>query len=84
MSRSNLLDQVKNDHLSRPKKYNKPQDKQLISVIQKIITQRPTYGYRRVTSLLRKKLGHAINPKRVYRIMKNNDLLLSKPIHKPT
>lgn len=84
MSRSNLLNKVKKGPSSRPKKYNKSQDKQLILAIQEIITQRPSYGYRRVTSLLRKKLDQAINPKKVYRIMKSNDLLLSKPIHKST
>ena len=43
---------------------------------------RPTYGYRRITALLRRELAREdkprVNHKRVYRIMKHNGLLLTR------
>ena len=41
--------------------------------------KRETSGYRRITAHLNRQFGHAIsrvNPKRVYRIMRLNNLLL--------
>jgi putative transposase len=51
-------------------------DVDVIAMIKTITDQRQTYGYRRVTALLRKKI--AINHKRVYRLMKEHGLLLQK------
>ncbi|OPX98708.1 MAG: IS2 transposase TnpB [Syntrophorhabdus sp. PtaB.Bin006] len=59
------------------RRYNKkPDDEEYLPHIRKIINERPTYGYRRVTALLRRELQ--INHKKVYRIMRTNNLLLPK------
>ena len=62
-------------------------DDALVSDIREIIASRPTYGYRRVTAVLNAKYTakHAakVNHKRIYRVMKNNKLLLSKYGPKP-
>lgn len=57
-------------------------DKSLLEKIKQITDVRPTYGYRRVTALLRKE--HLANHKRVYRLMKENGLLLQKYGPRPT
>ena len=63
-------------------------DEQLLVRIKSIIDNRPTYGYRRITAMLNKELilcgKSKVNHKRVYRIMKENNLLLTKPNRKPT
>jgi hypothetical protein len=51
-------------------------DVDVVAMIKTITDQRQTYGYRRVTALLRKKIS--INHKRVYRLMKEHNLLLQK------
>lgn len=56
--------------------YHRPGDKDVLVMIRAIVAERPTYGYRRVTALLKQKIK--INHKRVYRIMKENCLLLQK------
>ncbi len=66
----------------------KPKDEALLSAIKRVLAERPTYGYRRVTPVLnavsqREKLPHPINHKRVYRVMKENDLLLPSYGKKP-
>lgn len=77
VSRSNLYERLK-----KPSGTHKQrvmiQDQKLLPLIRQITDERPTYGYRRVTALLRKSLNEAINPKRVYRIMKEHSLLLQK------
>lgn len=54
----------------------------VLSKIKEIIASRPTYGYRRVTAILNSKRSisgiSTINHKRVYRLMKQNSLLLPK------
>lgn len=57
-------------------------DHKVLGEIKRIIKERPTYGYRRITALLR--LKYNINHKRVYRIMKENNLLLQKHNPRPT
>ena len=51
-------------------------------MIRAFVDERPTYGYRRITALLNRKLrsiGHPrVNHKRVYRIMLNAGLLLQR------
>ena len=83
MSRSNLIAKKK----PRPEAYQKPDDQELLSKIKTIIEERPAYGYRRVTAVVRGKLKEekcsVVNHKRVYRVMKNNNLLLQKPMHRP-
>jgi putative transposase len=42
-------------------------------------TERPSFGYRRVTAMVRRKLQFAINTKQVRRIMRQENLLLKQP-----
>lgn len=62
--------------------YHKPEDERYLSLIKKITDDRPTYGYRRVMAILNRQLAEKgqprVNHKRIYRIMKLNDLLLQK------
>ena len=62
-------------------------DEAVLCHIKKIIEERPTYGYRRVTAVMnaeRYLIGLTnINHKRIYRIMKARDLLLKRYANKP-
>ncbi len=64
------------------------EDDRLLLEIKDIIKTRASYGYRRVTAILNNKLKlkaeHGVNHKRIYRIMKENQLLLTKPVRKAT
>lgn len=64
------------------------EDAFLLKNIKTIIDKRPTYGYRRITAMLNQTLNlcgnSRINHKRTYRIMRENNLLLTQPIRKPT
>lgn len=61
-------------------RYNPAEDEALLPYIRRIVDQRETYGYRRITTLLnielKKEEKSKVNHKRVYRIMKQNGLLL--------
>ena len=63
------------------------EDKVLLSEIRNILENKPTYGYRRVTSrinALRDKATMAnVNHKRIYRVMKAANLLLAPYANKP-
>lgn len=87
MSRSNLISRLNNQESNRPKQYQKAQDKELLGLIGEVLKQRPAYGYRRVTSLLNRKLASLerkkVNCKRIYRVMKEAKLLLTKPQTRP-
>lgn len=86
MSRSNLILKLKSP--SKRKISPRKGDESLLDHIKDVIQERQTYGYRRVAVLVNeklKKLGIAcVNRKKVYRVMKNNKLLLQKPTLKPT
>ncbi len=62
----------------------KDKDKQILSGIRAVIKDRPTYGYKRVTALYNKervlKGLSKYNKKRIYRVMKENGLLLPKAV----
>jgi putative transposase len=81
VSRSNLHDRVSGKTKPR-RRYHKAQDAALLPLIERLVTARPTYGYRRITAVLNRQLrieGLApANHKRVYRIMKANSLLLAR------
>lgn len=84
VSRSNLYTQLsKNEAPKRRKKFNKKEDGLLVGSIKEVLKERPTYGYRRITIILRKKLGTALNHKKIYRIMKEHQLLLQRYAPKP-
>ena len=57
-------------------------DEKLLHLIKEVLEQRPTYGYRRVTILVNQQLDSKGQPKanhkRIYRLMKENQLLLAK------
>ncbi|MBB5510740.1 transposase InsO family protein [Paraburkholderia sp. JPY681] len=58
-------------------------DAELVEEIQAHVAHLPTYGYRRIWALLRRSLEHTsapcINHKRVYRVMREHQLLLRRP-----
>jgi putative transposase len=83
VSRSNLISQTKGNKPERPRNYQKAEDLKLLSQIREIVSERPAYGYRRIAILLRRKEHACVNHKRVYRVMKQNGLLLQAPFHKP-
>src|SRR3989338_6393458 len=50
----------------------------LLEQIKEIKTDHPLWGYRRIWSYLKYRQGIAVNKKRVYRIMKEQDLIVTK------
>jgi transposase InsO family protein len=58
------------------------EDAQYLPLLRRILDERMTYGYRRVTALLNRALKAEgkplVNHKRIYRIMKMNNLLLQR------
>ena len=68
----------------RRRPYAKDGDMELLERIQGIVKARPSYGYRRTTALLNRQLGYArVNHKRVYRVMRQANLLLPKSSYGP-
>lgn len=71
----------------RPVRYRKADDEWLLPMFRELTAVRPTYGYRRITTLLNAKLAElgksSINHKRSYRIMKQNALLLQRHTGRP-
>ena len=59
-----------------------------MELIKGIVQERPTYGYRRMTAVLNRRFRSGslprVNHKRIYRIMRENDLLWKAPKRKPT
>ena len=59
-----------------------PDDEWLLPMIRAIVAERASYGYRRVTALLNRQLEAEgrprVNHKRIYRIMRINQLLLPR------
>lgn len=62
--------------------YHKAGDAALVARIRKLVTKRPTYGYRRITALLNRQMRaeglERVNHKRLYRIMLCHSLLLAR------
>jgi len=62
-------------------------DEQLVADIRAQITELPSYGYRRACALVNRQRagssGPRVNPKRVYRVMAANALLLPKAPRRP-
>ena len=73
VARSNLAERLAKPARSRGP-YRKPEDLPLLALIREIVDARPTYGYRRVTALVNRKLRGdgkpLVNAKRVLRIMR--------------
>ena len=80
VSRSNLMAQA----TAAPRRRGRPPqpEGELLGEIKQVIAGQPTYGYRRVHALIRRRRreqgGAAVNVKRVYRIMKGHRLLLER------
>lgn len=81
VSRSNLHDR-QNGGTKPRRSYHKAQDAAVLPRIERLVAERLTYGYRRITAVLNRELkaeGLApVNHNRVYRIMKTNNLLLER------
>src|SRR6516225_5147421 len=81
IARSNLVERV-----ARPAKprraYRKAADEPLLVLIRRLVDERPTYGYWRITRLVNRQQKAegkpAINAKRVLRIMQVNKLTLER------
>lgn len=88
VARSNLQERKGKSSSYRPKSYHKVDDAMLLPLIREIVDARATYGYRRVTVLLNKKLSEMgyspVNHKRVYRVMKQEKLLLQRHSGRPS
>jgi len=79
VARSHLYDRTKGS--DRPRgPYRKDGDAELLAAITAVTDERPTYGYRRVTAILRRQFARENKPlpnhKRVYRLMRQHGLLL--------
>lgn len=61
----------------------KPGDEVYLSHIRRITDERPSWGYRRVTAQLNRERKERVNHKRIYRIMRINELLLPKYTGRP-
>ena len=81
VARSHLIEQIKTRPRQRLGRPPDPADA-LVAEIKAIIADLPTYGYRRVHAILRRKaLAEGRQPpnhKRVYRVMKEHGLLLQR------
>ena len=81
VSRSNLIDRVQQRTKARGP-YRKAEDAALLPLIRAVVDERLTYGYRRVTALVNRKLRQddrpTVNAKRVLRIMQRHALTLEK------
>lgn len=81
VARSNLIEQVQQPPRRRSA-YRKADDAWLLPLLRAIVDERPTYGYRRVSALLSRQVAAlgkpSVNHKRVYRLMRQNGLLLAR------
>lgn len=81
VSRSNLHERIMGSAKPRSA-YRKAGDAALLPRIKRLVAERPTCGYRRITAVLNRELrAEGLSPanhKRVDRIMKNNALLLER------
>lgn len=81
VARSHLHEKVRQDRKPRGS-YRKADDAALLPLIRSLVDERPTYGYRRIQALANRALAAAnqpaVNHKRVFRLMRQNALLLSR------
>ena len=79
VARSHLHERVHRPTAARGS-YCKAADEELLPLIRRLVDERPTYGYRRVTALVNRVLAAegqpAANHKRIFRIMKRHGELL--------
>jgi putative transposase len=81
VARSHLYDKVRLPPKPRGP-YRKADDDTLMLLVRRLVDERPTYGYRRITVLANRERSKAgeptVNHKRVYRIMRSNSMLLAR------
>jgi putative transposase len=86
VSRSQLHERLRGQPKPRTH-YRKIEDAELLGPLRMLVDERPTYGYRRITALMnRERLKNSLprlNHKRIYRLMKQNGLLLQRHTGKP-
>jgi putative transposase len=72
VARSHLHERVHRP--TAPRRHYRKADEELLPLIRRVVDERPTYGYRRVTALVNRLLAAegkpTANHKRVFRIMK--------------
>ena len=80
VSRSNLIEQLSAE--PQTKRWRRRDDEDLLKRIRGIVDERGSYGYRRTTRLVNRQLARealpTVNHKRVYRIMREHQLLLQR------
>ena len=81
VARSNLIERRMGS--SRPRgRYHKAEDNRLLPLIRQLVGERPSYGYRRITALLNRRLQGQdlpkVNAKRVLRILQKHGLTLQR------
>ena len=88
IAHSHLIERMKPKMQPARSRYNKADDAWLLPLIRELVDGRMTYGYRRICALLNRKLDEmgkaCVNHKRVYRIMRQNGLLLIRHTGKRT
>ena len=81
VARSNIVERLKEQQKPRGN-YKKRDDAVVLPAIRELVDARPTYGYRRIHALLNKLFlaegKSPVNHKRVYRIMRQNGMLLAR------
>ncbi|TPG86125.1 IS3 family transposase [Pseudomonas caspiana] len=87
VARSQLTVRIKQSVSPKVRRSRPVNDAELVVEIQQQVSELPSYGYRRVWGLLRREretqLLPAINVKRVYRVMRDHNLLLERRIKQP-
>nr|WP_205012926.1 IS3 family transposase [Pseudomonas mandelii] len=87
VARSQLTVRIKQSVSPKVRRRRPVDDADLVVEIQQQVSELPSYGYRRVWGLLRrareKRSLPAINVKRVYRVMRDHNLLLERRIKQP-
>jgi len=83
LSRSALVAARKRTSVPSRARTGTPPD--LVERVRVFVSQRPTYGYRRVTALLnRERPASRVNHKRIYRVMREQSWLLPRHTGRPT
>jgi transposase InsO family protein len=87
VSRSRQHERKKQGGSSRNRYYKKADDDRYLSLVRQITDERASYGYRRVTAMINRQLERngqlRVSPKRIYRLMKMNHLLLQRYTGRP-
>ncbi|UZD97147.1 IS3 family transposase [Pseudomonas corrugata] len=87
VARSQLTVRIKQSVSPKTRRSRPVNDAELVAEIQQQVSELPSYGYRRVWGLLRRaretQLLPALNVKRVYRVMRDHNLLLERRIKQP-